>query len=96
VPKRHAERLADLDAQDAAALMQLVQRVVRRQGEALGAGGCTVAVNDGRAAGQEVLHVHVHCVPRQEGDGHGPIHRLFPGAQLREGELREIGVKLRG
>jgi histidine triad (HIT) family protein len=97
VPKRHAERVADLLPEDAAALLQLAQHVVRRQEKALGMQGATLAVNDGRAAGQEVPHVHLHVVPRTEGDGHGPIHRLFGGhAKLREGELREIGAQLRG
>lgn len=96
IPKRHAERLADMAPEDAAAVMRLAQRLTRRQAEALGAEGVTVAVNDGRAAGQEVMHVHVHLVPRSEKDGSGPIHRMFPGVTLREGELREIGAKLRG
>ena len=35
--------------EDAAAVMRLAQRITRRQGEALGAAGVTIAVNDGRA-----------------------------------------------
>ena len=96
IPKRHAERVADMAPEDAVAVMKLVQRLTRRQGEALGAEGVTIAVNDGRAAGQEVLHVHVHLIPRREKDGAGPIHRMFAGVTLGEGELREIGAKLRG
>jgi histidine triad (HIT) family protein len=96
IPKRHSERVADMPVEDALAVMRLVQRLTRRQGEALGAAGVTIAVNDGRAAGQEVLHVHVHLIPRHEKDGAGPIHRMFPGVTLGEGELREIGAKLRG
>lgn len=98
VPKRHYERFGDMVPDDAAALMDLVQHVARRQQKGLGAEGATIAVNDGRAAGQEVPHVHVHVVPRAEGDGIGPIHALFAGRAptLREGELREIGVRLRG
>jgi histidine triad (HIT) family protein len=96
VPKRHVERIADLSPEDASAVMHLAQRVIRRQSEVLRAEGVTLAVNDGRAAGQEVLHVHVHLVPRSEKDGSGPIHRMFPGVQLRDGELREIGAMLRG
>jgi histidine triad (HIT) family protein len=96
VPKRHAERFADMAPEDAAAVTRLAQRITRRQGEALGAAGVTLAVNDGRAAGQEVLHVHLHLIPRHEKDGAGPIHRMFVPVELRDGELREIGAKLRG
>lgn len=98
VPKRHAERFADMLPEDAAAVMDLAQHVVRRQAKGLGAPGATIAVNDGRAAGQEVMHVHVHVVPRRETDGVGPVHALFHGRTptLGEGELREIGAQLRG
>ncbi|HET6405681.1 MAG TPA: HIT domain-containing protein [Candidatus Thermoplasmatota archaeon] len=96
VPKAHAERIADMSPESARALMELAQEVTRRQGKALGAEGATVGVNDGKAAGQEVPHVHVHVVPRNAGDGHGPIHALFKHVELREGELAEIGKKMRG
>lgn len=98
IPKAHASRYADMLPEDAAAVTDLTQRVARRQAIGMGVAGATIAVNDGRAAGQEVLHVHVHVVPRQETDGIGPIHALFAGTAptLREGELREIGAQLRG
>ncbi len=98
VPKRHHERFSDMTPEDAAAVMDLAQHVARRQSRALGAAGITIAVNDGRAAGQEVMHVHVHLVPRAETDGIGPVHALFRGKTptLRDGELREIGAEMRG
>lgn len=98
IPKRHAERFADMLPEDAAAVAELAQHVVRRLSRGLGVEGATIAVNDGRAAGQEVMHVHLHVVPRREGDGVGPVHALFHGKQpqLREGELREIGAQLQG
>jgi histidine triad (HIT) family protein len=98
VPKRHYERFAEMVPGDAAKVVDLAQRAARRLEIGLGAQGATIAINDGRAAGQEVMHVHVHVVPRAETDGIGPIHRLFAGTAptLREGELREIGARLRG
>ena len=83
--------------ESAGAVMELSQSVARRLSKGLGAEGITIAVNDGRAAGQEVLHVHLHLVPRAETDGHGPVHALFEDRPvLRPGELREIGAQLRG
>jgi diadenosine tetraphosphate (Ap4A) HIT family hydrolase len=34
----------------------------------LGADGNNIAINDGRAAFQSVFHVHLHVVPRRDGD----------------------------
>lgn len=96
VPKRHAVRVEELAAEDVAALFDLAKRCARRLGEGLGAAGVTWGINDGRAAGQEVQHVHVHLVPRHEGDGGAPIHKLFEPVDLAEGELPEIGARLRG
>ena len=97
IPKAHHERFAQMLPEDAAGVMDLAQHVARRLERGLGAQGLTIAVNDGRIAGQEVLHVHVHVVPRAETDGHGPVHRLFGGGvKLAPGELKEIGMLLRG
>lgn len=98
VPKRHAERFADMPKEEAHAVMDVAQRVARRLSLGLGVAGLTIAVNDGPAAGQEVMHVHVHLVPREETDGFGPVHRLFAGGSFvpGKGELAEIGAQLRG
>ncbi len=34
--------------------------------------GYNVGVNDGRAAGQTVMHLHVHLIPRFDGDRADP------------------------
>lgn len=78
IPKAHAQRIEDLEASDASALMAATQAVVRSLKQALGVEDTTVAINNGPDAGQEVPHVHVHVVPRRPGDGPGPIHALFP------------------
>ena len=96
IPKKHAERLADMSSEAAHGLIELAQDVARRQQKGLGAEGATIAINDGKAAGQEVMHVHVHLVPRTPGDGFGPIHGMFEHVKLEKGELAEIGKKLRG
>ena len=35
----------------------------------LGADGLNVVQNNGEAAGQTVMHYHLHLIPRYEGDG---------------------------
>ncbi len=79
IPKRHAARVAGLSAGLAGDVFETVHDVAPRVEAAADADALTVAVNDGPAAGQEVPHAHVHVVPRNEGDGHGPVHAAFGG-----------------
>ena len=37
----------------------------------------TIAIHNGLEAGQEILHVHIHIIPRISGDGAGPVHSMF-------------------
>lgn len=44
--------------------------------------GYTIGVNVGRAAGQTILHLHVHLIPRYEGDvpdPRGGVRHVIPG-----------------
>ncbi|KAI8476527.1 MAG: HIT-like domain-containing protein [Monoraphidium minutum] len=67
-PIRAAARLSDLTPDEVADVMLLAQRVAARLEPHYGAGAATVAIQDGPAAGQTVPHVHVHVLPRREGD----------------------------
>jgi histidine triad (HIT) family protein len=96
VPKAHRGRLGDLSAAESAAVFGAVHDLADRVERAVDADGLTVGVNDGEAAGQEVPHVHVHLVPRFEGDGGGPIHAVA-GARpdLSETELDDVAERIR-
>ena len=72
VPLEHASSLADLDTTTGGHLFVVAQRLaraVRKSG--LTADGINLYLADGEAAGQEVLHVHLHVFPRYIGDGFG-------------------------
>ena len=68
VPKRHVASLFDLPEEEQAALWKLVALVRAKLMGELQPDGFTVGVNDGPAAGQTVLHAHVHVIPRRKGD----------------------------
>ena len=70
VPRAHAARLADLDGRLGAAMFAVGQRLagaIRRSG--LPCQGVNLFVADGEVAGQEVMHIHLHVLPRTPGDG---------------------------
>lgn len=74
VPRAHRSRLQDLSDREAEGLWSAVQTLVPAVEGAVDADATTLGVNNGPASGQEVPHVHVHLVPRFEGDGGAPIH----------------------
>ena len=66
VPKKEVERFEDMDPEDAATLMMFLQRVSRAVSSAFGGVDYNVILNNGVQAGQEVMHVHFHIIPRLE------------------------------
>lgn len=95
VPKRHAAKLEDARPEDRHALMDAVSLLAPLLCRETGAKDCTIAINNGPDAGQEVQHVHIHLVPRKAGDGHGPIHALFPDRpSVSSEEMHDLAVKV--
>lgn len=68
VPKRHVASLFDLPEEEQAALWSLVALVRGKLMAELQPDGFNVGLNDGPAAGQTVMHAHVHIIPRRKGD----------------------------
>ena len=87
VPKRQAERLEELSADEAAEIARQLGVIARRVLAATGAEGYNVLQNNGKVAGQEVPHVHFHVIPRTAGDGLGYRWNAKPADQDALAEL---------
>ena len=91
IPKSHAQHVGDLNDDLASGLFETVTELTPRIRSTIGAAGANVGINDGEAAGQEVPHVHVHIIPRFDGDGGAPIHAVAGDApDLTDDELDVI------
>ena len=94
VPRAHAARLADLDERLGAAMFAVGQRLagaIRRSG--LPCEGVNLFVPDGAVAGQEVMHIHLHVLPRTPGDG----FRIERGSAITgRAELDQAAALVRG
>jgi histidine triad (HIT) family protein len=67
--KKHAENIYALDDALAQAVFRGAARVSRAIQAAFQPEGLSVYQANGKAAGQTVFHLHIHLVPRKEGDG---------------------------
>lgn len=68
VPKRIVARMENLSNEEYVDMWQAVRDIQSMLKKHYDATGFNVAVQDGRSAGQSVSHVHVHILPRVEGD----------------------------
>ncbi len=50
-------------------MMEIAKKVDRKLRQELGAEGTNILINNGKASGQEVPHLHIHVIPRFLGDG---------------------------
>jgi len=78
IPKRPARNILDVDPEDLAHVMKVVQRIARAGMRAFGADGVTIQQFNESAGGQVVFHLHVHVIPRHDGTA------LKPPASARE------------
>lgn len=72
IPRVHVPGLQDLSPEQVNGCMALVLHIQKR-GRAQGIRAFNVGVNDGQEAGQTILHVHIHVIPRRKGDVPDPI-----------------------
>lgn len=82
IPKAHAQTLDQLSPDQAAAMLRHLPALVRAVRAATGCAGVNVLQNNGKAAHQEVPHVHFHVIPRNPGDAFGfnwPAGKYPPG-----------------
>lgn len=70
VSKKHYDPVTETPDDVLAKLHQVAKRIARAQMNGLGADGVNIMQNNGKAAGQEVPHIHVHVIPRFNDDGH--------------------------
>jgi len=72
VPKRHILSFFEIDPDELREMYGLMTDVKDKLEEEYQPNGYTIGVNDGRAAGRTVDHLHVHLIPRFVGDRKNP------------------------
>ena len=68
IPKAHFENVFDMPPSDFGTVASTAANVARAVNEVLRPGGINLTQANGEAAGQSVLHVHIHVLPRRTSD----------------------------
>ena len=67
IPKQHYVDLFDAPAELVGYLHKVAKRVAAAAKEFTKADGVSIIQQNGRAAGQDIFHLHIHVIPRFEG-----------------------------
>ena len=76
IPKSHGETVFDINDETYSNLLFFVKKTMQRIQDALNPDGFNVGWNHNTSAGQVVPHLHVHIMPRYNGDGGGSMHSI--------------------
>lgn len=98
LPKRHSVDLTDTAPETLAGMVTIGQRIAQAARSTELADATNIAINDGRAAFQTVLHIHLHVLPRRAGDklsfAKGMLLRRDPDREATGGILREALARI--
>ena len=85
VPKRHILDYFELTNDDLLACNDLIKKIKKKiQNEDKTVDGFNIGTNSGVAAGQSIMHCHIHLIPRRKGDVDNPqggVRGVIPSKQ---------------
>ena len=87
LPKKHYADLFEIPEETVAGAVKVAKKVAGIMKEKLGCDGLNLVQNNGEAAGQTVMHFHLHIIPRYKDDGQ---HILWKPTSPTAEELVEI------
>lgn len=91
IPKKPVVNIFDADDDTLAAVMRAVRKVAPAVRDAVGASGVHINSNHGEEAGQVVMHLHFHIIPRHNRSE----FEFWPQGQYAEGQAADIAEKIR-
>jgi len=93
LPKKHTVDLTDTPTETLADMMAIGQRIAKAVRSTELADATNVGINDGSAAFQTMFHIHLHVLPRRNGDklsvAKGMLLRRDPDREATGKILRE-------
>ena len=90
--RRQVETILELDDELAGALFRTAARVARAVDSAFRPEGITVLQANRPAGWQTVPHVHLHVLPRHQGDG---VELVWPRKEPPLAQLLELAARIR-
>jgi histidine triad (HIT) family protein len=92
IPKEHYKNIFDIPQDLICYIHRVTQKVAQAVEKATQANGISIIQQNGEAAGQEILHLHVHVIPRYKGQ---KLPNLSELSEADREQLSRIAAKIR-
>jgi histidine triad (HIT) family protein len=91
IPKKPFRNIFDVDQATFASVMETVRKIAPAVRDAVGASGVHINSNHEPEAGQVVMHLHMHVIPRHDRSE----FTFWTPTAYAEGEAAEVAQKIR-
>jgi histidine triad (HIT) family protein len=92
IPKEHYATIFEAPEELVAHLHRIAKRIALAVKEVTKADGVSIIQQNGKAAGQEVFHLHVHVIPRFEGQ---KLMRFGEISEANREKLNQIAANIK-
>ena len=92
IPKAHYEGIFEIPQVLIGYLHGVAKQIALAVKKATGADGISIIQQNGKAAGQEIFHLHVHVIPRYEGQ---KLPRFSELSEVDREKLSQTAAKIR-
>jgi len=91
IPKSHFENIFDINENILQKIIVVTKNISQKIKNNLNADGIRLSQFNGSVAGQEVMHFHLHVIPKYEND---ELSKNFKSKEVNLEELKKIASKL--
>ena len=84
IPKEHRKHYFEATNEEVKSIHKALHILKARLDESYQPDGYNIGINNGQSAGQTIFHLHVHLIPRYEGDVNDPrggVRGVIPSKQ---------------
>lgn len=92
IPRKHYENFLAVPSDEMNSVINITQKIAGAVSSGLGCDGFNIIANNGKAAGQTVLHFHFHIIPRYKTDAFNYRPKL---KNYENGSMKEFADKIR-
>jgi histidine triad (HIT) family protein len=92
IPKNHYAEIFDIPENELCQVYKIAKQMAVAVKKATMADGITVIQQNGRAAGQDIFHLHVHVVPRFQGEN---LPKFSDLNIIEREKLEEMAMKIK-